>query len=101
MGLRRGKVPSFMWSDIDESGGYIEISKEQLTVKKDGRTPEHFVIVSHTKTYKNRRFPLSTTVREFLARLKAMQERFYPDCQYLFQAATVNGIITNNTVYSL
>jgi len=99
MGLRRGEVPPLMWSDITDK--VIRISKEQITVKKDADTPEHFEIVNHTKTHKERWFPISDSIREFLDRLQYVHDKYYPDSPYLFPAYSANGVITNNTVYNL
>ena len=48
MGLRRGEVPPLEWDDVSDS--FIQINKEQITVKKTKTVKEHFVIVPHTKT---------------------------------------------------
>lgn len=98
VGLRRGEVPPIMWSDIDNEK--IHIWREQLTVKKCNNVPEHFVIVSHTKTGEDRYFPIYNELNEFLTRLKSIHDIYYPDSQYLFPADNENGVITNNTVYN-
>lgn len=97
-GLRRGEVPPLRWSDVHDS--HILICREQLTVKKTENIPEHFEIVGHTKTYKNRRFPITDELEDFLKRLKAIHEKYYPDSEFLFPAKTENGCITNNCVYN-
>ena len=91
MGLRRGEVPPLEWSDITDE--YIIISKEQLTSGND------FYIVSHTKNYKDRYFPLTNDLKAFLKRLKEMQDSYYPNSKYLFPADTETGVITNRAVY--
>lgn len=96
-GTRRGELPPLRWSDIHEE--YIEIKRSQITVKKDGSTKEYFQIVSHTKNYKNRNFPITDDLKIFLNRLVKMQDRFYPGAEFLFPADTSNGVITNNVVY--
>lgn len=93
MGMRRGEIPPLEWSDISET--HITICKEQLTDDND------FVIVGHTKNYKNRYFPITNDLADFLTRLKAMQDKYYPDSKYLFPANNKNGIITNRAVYSV
>lgn len=99
MGLRRGEIPPLCWSDIKNS--YICISKEQITVKKHGENKkERFVVVHHTKTYKDRRFPITDDLDDFLTRLKNAHAKYYSGNQYLFPADNENGIITNNTVYN-
>ncbi len=99
MGLRRGEVPPLMWSDIQET--CVIISREQLTVKKSADNPkEFFRIVHHTKNHKTRFFPLTTDVKDILARLKDCHERNGIKTEYLFPADSENGVITNNTVYN-
>ena len=99
MGLRRGEIPPLCWSDIQNS--YINISKEQITVKRNGGTDkEHFVVVNHTKTYTDRQFPITDDLKDFLTRLKQAHVNYYPDSTHLFPADNDNGIITNNTVYN-
>jgi len=99
MGLRRGEVPALMWSDITEN--YILINKEQITVKKSETVPkEYFVIVNHTKTYKDRKFPVTGKVEELLCRIRAVHERLRLDSPYLFPADNECGVITNNVVYN-
>lgn len=91
MGLRRGEVPPLEWSDITDE--YVIIRKEQLTCGND------FVIVYHTKTYKDRYFPLTNDLKRYFRRLKEMQDNYYPNSKYLFPADTDNGVITNRAVY--
>lgn len=98
MGLRRGEVPPLEWADINDT--FIEINKEQLTVKKTDKEKEHFVIVPHTKTYVDRYFPITDALDNFLKRLKEVHRKYYPDSKYLFPADSANGVITNNTVYN-
>ena len=91
MGLRRGEFSPLEWSDITDE--YIIIRKEQLTCVND------FVIVSHTKTYQDRYFPLTNDLKRYFRRLKEMQDNYYPNSKYLFPADTDNGVITNRAVY--
>ena len=98
--LRRGEVPPLMWKDTEN--GYISINKEQLTIKKSADNPkEHFEIVNHTKTWKDRRFPITEEIQELLDRIKAAQRLSGLDSEFLFPAQTDTGVITNNTVYNL
>ena len=97
MGLRRGEVPPLEWADID--GSFVQINKEQITVKKTKTEKEHFVIVPHTKTYVDRYFPISDDLADFLVRLKAVHNKYYSESKYLFPANSANGVITNNTIY--
>ena len=47
-GLRRGEVPPLRWCDVHD--GYIDIRREQLTVKRHPEKPEEDYFVNHTKT---------------------------------------------------
>lgn len=97
-GTRRGEIPPLRRSDILDT--HIIISREQVTVKKYNNVPEHCVIVNHTKTHINRRFPRSTAVNDFLNRLFEVLDKYYPNSEYLFPADNENGVISNNTVYN-
>lgn len=92
MGLRRGEIPPLRWNE-DIHHLSISITREQLT---DGG---NYVIVDHTKNHKDRSFPVTEDLREFLERLKVMHDKYYPDSNFLFPADTPNGCITNNAVY--
>ena len=96
-GTRRGEIPPLRKADVHDK--YIEFKREQITVKKYGDKSEYFEIVEHTKTYRDRFFPCSDEVKEFLERLFKVLEKHYPNGSYLFPADTANGVITNNTVY--
>ena len=101
---RRGEIPVLEWNDfhLDAEVPYIHISKEQLTAKKSEDTPkETFVIADYTKTHKDRRFPVTDEIREFLVKLKTVHEKYGLKSRYLFPADNENGIITNNAVYNL
>ena len=91
MGLRRGEVPPLKWQDI--SNTCITINKEQLTCGND------FIVVNHTKNFKDRYFPLTNDLKDFLRRLKIMHDMYYPNSIYLFPSNTASGIITNRAVY--
>lgn len=92
MGMRRGEIPPLRWGS-DVSDTHISISREQLTSGND------FIIVNHTKTYKDRYFPITNDLKDFLMRLRAMHDKYYPDSEYLFPANTKTGVITNRAVY--
>lgn len=96
-GLRRGEIPPLMWSDVDDD--FLFIHRQQITVEKSGDIPRHFEIVEHTKTYKDRCFPMVSVLRDFFSRLKAVHCAYYPDSLYLFPADTRGGIISNDVVY--
>lgn len=92
MGLRRGEIPPLRWG-IDVTDDYICICREQLTSGND------FIIVNHTKNYKDRLFPITDDLKNFLTRLRTMHDKYYPDSEYLFPADTKTGTITNRAVY--
>lgn len=96
-GLRRGEIPPLMWSDVID--GYLFIHRQQITVEKSGNVSRHFEIVEHTKTHKDRRFPIDSKLNDFLRRLKAVHDEYYPNNIYLFPANTHNGNISNDVVY--
>lgn len=91
MGLRRGEVPPLKWEDVSDT--CITINKEQLTCGND------FIVVNHTKNYKDRYFPITNDLRDYLRRLKIMHDMYYPNSIYLFPSNTASGIITNRAVY--
>lgn len=92
IGLRRGEIPALTWDNITENG--ILICQEQITTSDN-----QFVIVNHTKTYKDRLFPLTDDLKDFLARLKQMHKTYYPDSIYLFPNRENTAPITNRAVY--
>jgi len=99
-GMRRGELPPLKW-DTSITDEFILINAEQLTVKRNGgNIKEHCVIVQHTKTHRNRKFPRTDAVNDLLERLYFVHERYYPKSRYLFPADNENGVITNNTVYN-
>ncbi len=99
IGCRRGELAPLRRSDVRMNG--IWICREQISVKKYNDVPEHWMIVEHTKTYKDRLFPRTEALNEFLDRLYAVLDKYYPDTDYLFPDATELGVINNNTVYRL
>ncbi len=98
MGMRRGEIPPLMWADVTDD--YISITKEQITVKKTKDHPEYFAVVHHTKNHRDRRYPITRELGEFLGRLREVHQKYYPDSRYLFPADSKNGVITNNAVYN-
>ena len=98
MGLRRGEIPPLMWSDIHD--GCISINKEQITVKTTTSCKQHCIIVNHTKTYKNRLFPVTNDIDLFLKKLRKVHSSYNLNSLYLFPYATSTGVISNSIVYS-
>ncbi len=97
-GLRRGEVPPLTWDDVTDT---VYIHREQLTEKKHDLTPERDVIVDHSKTWKNRRFPVTEEAAVLIERIKAAHSVGHWNSPFLFPAKTENGCITNNTLYNL
>lgn len=101
MGLRRGEVPPLEWADVSSS--FISITKEQLLVRKGPGNPKGYcIIVNHTKTYMNRKFPITKDIDDLLTRLKKVHFDYYPGSKYLFPSKTTeNGVISNTAVYRM
>lgn len=88
MGLRRGEVTALKWVDVQED--YIEISREQITLR--GK-PTKFAIVNHTKTYVDRKFPITDEVQNILERLIPAKS------EYLFPQQNEIGCVKNSALY--
>lgn len=88
MGLRRGEVTALRWDDVKD--GYIEISREQITINGSHLS---FAIVNHTKTYIDRKFPITDEVQNILDRIPRTSE-------YLFTQKNELGCIKNNGLYN-
>lgn len=56
-------------------------------------------ICNYTKNGKDRFYPIADLEREFLERLKKIDDEYYPHSPFLFPAESKNGCITNNMVY--
>lgn len=97
-GLRRGEVPPLRWEDCHD--GYIDIHQSQLTVKS-GAGKQRSELVHHTKTWKDRRFPITNRIKEFLGRLKDAQHKAGYFGEYLFPADNELGYISNAAVYQV
>ena len=98
-GLRRGEIPPLTKSDINMDNLTIYICKEQLTVRTKKGEGDILKIVDHTKTWKNRYFPITNELEEYFGRLFETLDRYYKDSPYLFPADTDLGVITNYMVY--
>ena len=98
IGGRRGELPALKWSDVHDN--YIFIHDMQITVVKNGDKKETFALVGHTKTSKNRMFPITSEIKDLLTRLKTVDEKYFPSSDFLFPCNTSpTGAITNNVVY--
>ena len=96
-GMRRGEIPPLTWDDVDFEKGTIHVHREQITLKNAPGNANK--IVEYTKNGKARYYPIADLEQEFLERLKAIDEKYYPDNPYLFPAESENGCISNDTVY--
>ena len=92
-GTRRGEIPPLTWEHIKEQ--YLIIEQSQITT---GNTMH---IVSHTKNYAKRRFPITDELNDFLKRLKERNEVYFPNSNFLFLANNELGTITNHAVYDV
>lgn len=92
-GTRRGEIPPLTWEHIKEQ--YLIIEQSQITT---GNTMH---IVSHTKNYVKRRFPITDELNDFLKRLKERNEVYFPNSNFLFPANNELGTITNRAVYDV
>lgn len=92
-GTRRGEIPPLTWEHIKEQ--YLIIEQSQITT---GNTMH---IVSHTKNYVKRRFPITDELNDFLKRLKERNEVYFPNSNFLFPTNNELGTITNRAVYDV
>ena len=69
--------------------------------KKFEGQKEQFVVVDHTKTNKDRNFPITNDLADLLERLQKVHDTYYEDSKYLFPADNENGCITTLIVYQL
>ena len=96
-GMRRGEIPPLTWDDVDFEKGTIHVHREQLTLKNAPGNANK--IVEYTKNGKARYYPIADMELEFLERLKAVHDHYYPDSPFLFPGDSENGCISNDTVY--
>lgn len=98
IGARRGEIPPLQWADV--SNGTISIWREQITINKSRYNKKAYdAIVEHTKTYKDRDFPITNEIAEFLRRLQRAQEEYNLGDKWLFPFKTENGCIRNQIIY--
>ena len=93
--FRRGEVCPLLWEDVNLEEGYIYVHQEQLVDR--GNANQH-VIVDHTKTFKDRYYPIGEPEIALLTKLKSVHDEYYPDSPFLFPAKTANGCITCKAV---
>ena len=109
--LRRGEVPPLRLEDIrqDAQPG-LYLHQTLLEVRKmDGSSNIGYFPAEHTKTHKNRLYPMSDRLREFLDRYLPVRNSYYPDSPYLFPSRRWDkerkcwdegGMITDQTIPS-
>jgi integrase len=99
-GLRRGEIPPIEWSDVNDS--CLNINKEQIIVRVSNEySKQRTVIVKHTKNYVDRSFPMTSDLKDFFSRLKAVTDEYFHGTTHCFpDLKTKSGVITNNIVYS-
>ena len=96
MGLRRGEVLALKWCDVFDD--YILIRREQITINPSQYAPKGFdKVVEHTKTWRNRKYPITRHVAMLLEELKGIDMK--KDSEFLFPADNENGIVSNNALY--
>lgn len=94
-GMRRGEVPPIRWSDVSQ--GYVDIHQEMILVKATGEER----IVNHTKTWKDRHYPITNEVQSFLTEIKISQEIVGYDGVYVFPSKkTKTGCVSVQSIYS-
>lgn len=100
VGMRKGEVPPLLWEDINFEDGVLYIHQEQLVQYKKGEH-EKFIVVNHTKTNKNRWFPINDALHEFLLRLKEVDDKYYTGTKYLFPDKNGKECIKSRNIYQL
>lgn len=94
IGGRSAEITPLEWSDITDNT--IMIYKQQLIDEESRKC----MVVKHTKNNRDRVFPLTKEIREFLVRLKAVHDEYYPDSPYLFPYDSESGRLSYTVVGS-
>ena len=84
-GVRAAEIPALKWSDIHED--YIHIHAQQLSqVKKGGKDYYYAGWTKDEKGISNggRKFPLTNVLEALLGEIKALQETFGIESEYIF-----------------
>ena len=94
-GLRRGEIPPLTWDDVAD--GMIRIYKELIVIKKSKyNSHEYPAIVEHTKTHKDRVFPITSDIRDLLNRIYMLEY----NSEFIFPSnRTKIGCIGNQALY--
>ena len=93
-GTRRGEIPPLRWTDVN---GVLSITREQVI----DRTTGEDIIVNHTKTDKDRVFPITDDIEDFLGRLREAHDKLGLDSEYLFPSSrTCSGVIRANQIHN-
>lgn len=100
IGGRRAEIPPLQWTDIKDT--HLEIKKELLSVRDEN---DHlcYKLVHHTKTNKDRVFPLTAEVRDFLIRLIKNHQKLGLQSEWLFPDLQGRwlGTVTGTQTYSI
>lgn len=94
IGGRGAEITPMEWSDIRD--GKIMIYKQQL-INEESRA---CMVVKHTKNHRDRVFPITREIQEFLNRLKAVHDEYYSDSVYLFPGESESGRLSYTVVGS-
>lgn len=92
--LRRAEIPPLTWNDVYLEKGFIDIHQELVGTKKP------YVIKPSTKTDRDRYFPITAAITEFLTRLSENNNQYHPGSIFLFPDENEDlGCITTNVTY--
>ncbi|MBQ9023270.1 MAG: hypothetical protein IJ108_05065 [Eubacterium sp.] len=99
---RRGEIPPLSWNDVDLIRNQISFS-HQLVEHRDNQTGERLLEIKDTpKNRKERFFPITPMLADFLDRLRENNAVYHPDSPYLFpREDTPYGIISLGEVYQV
>ncbi len=90
--VRRAEIPPVEWFDVKKT--YIDINKELVGAQKP------YTIKHNTKTNKDRYFPITSIMLDYLKRLHENNEIYHPGSKYLFPDKNEPlGCITMNVTY--
>ncbi|SFQ35998.1 Site-specific recombinase XerD [Lachnospiraceae bacterium XBB1006] len=91
--MRRAEIPPLRWDDVHWEEGYIDVHQEEI-----GKKP--YFIKPTTKTDKDRYFPITESVAEFLGRLQENNRIHHPESKFLFPDESQElGCISPNVTY--
>lgn len=98
MGLRVGEVTALKWADI-KSEGYVLIHASQVISRDAEKGSKHLTVVNHTKTWKDRKYPVTSEVQEFLDKWKPLHDKYHTGSEYLFpKRKTIKEPLHNQSI---